>query len=158
MGKAHYQGQDVTAVRSPHRPLLPDTVGPEPQTPTSLRGIANKANADQRHRWRDLSRCLDAALVLACGQDLKKAAASGVDHVPAAAYAANLQGNSEAWVPRRNTTRSRAKLVRRGSMPTANGTARPRGMPALADQRVPLACATLLTASYAPDLLDCRDG
>jgi hypothetical protein len=43
VGKAHDTGQDVTAGRSPHRQLLPDTVGPEDQEPTSLRGIANKA-------------------------------------------------------------------------------------------------------------------
>jgi hypothetical protein len=50
VGKAHYTGKDVTEVRSPPRPLLPDTVGPEHQKPTSLRGIANKAKADRRHR------------------------------------------------------------------------------------------------------------
>ena len=38
VGKAHDTGKDVTEVRSPHRKLLPDTVGPDPQEPTSLRG------------------------------------------------------------------------------------------------------------------------
>src|SRR5205823_15077507 len=93
-------GKAVTEVRSPHRQLLPDTVGPEDQKPTSLRGIAHKANADQPHRFRDLSRCLDAELLLNCWQDLNKEAASGVDHVTADAYAANLQGNIEALVQR----------------------------------------------------------
>ena len=83
VGKAHYTGKDVTEVRSPHRQLLPDTVGPEDQEPTSLRGIANKAKADTRHRFRDLYRCLDAELLLACWQDLNKEAASGVDPVTA---------------------------------------------------------------------------
>ena len=50
VGKAHYRGKDVTEVRSPHRQRLPDTVGPEDQKPTSLRGRANKAKADKRHR------------------------------------------------------------------------------------------------------------
>jgi RNA-directed DNA polymerase len=100
VGKAHYTGKDVTEVRSPHRPLLPDPVGPEPQKPTSLRGIANKANADKQHRFRDLYRGLDAALFLNCWQALNKEAASGVDHVTADAYAANLQGNLEALAPR----------------------------------------------------------
>jgi len=85
VGKAHYTGKDVTEVRSPHRKLLPDTVGPETQEPTSLRGIANKARADKPHRLRDLSRCLDAHLLRACWDDLNKAAASGVDHVTAEA-------------------------------------------------------------------------
>ena len=70
----------MTEVRSPHRQLLPDTVGPEQQKPTSLRGIANKAKADTRHRFRELYRCLDAELLLDCWQALKQAAASGVDH------------------------------------------------------------------------------
>lgn len=143
MGKAHYRGKDVTAVRSPHRQLLPDTVGPEDQKPTSLRGIANKAQADKRHRWRDLSRCVDAALWLDGWPALKKEAASGVDHVTAGAYAANLQGNIEALVQRLKTKRYRATLVRRWYIPKANGTARPLGMPALEDTLVQLACAKL---------------
>ena len=83
MGKAHYTGKDVTEGHSPHRQLLPDTVGPEDQKPTSLRGIANKANADKQHRFRDRSRCVDAERLLACWQELNKEAASGVDHVTA---------------------------------------------------------------------------
>ena len=129
MGKAHYKGKDVTEVRSPPRQLLPDTVGPEDQKPTSLRGIAHKAKADKRHRFRDLYRCLDAELLLDCWQDLNKEAASGVDHVTADAYAANLQGNIEALVQRLKTKRYRAKLVRRCDMPKANGTERPLGIP-----------------------------
>ena len=158
MGKAHYKGKDVTEVRSPHRQLLPDTVGPEDQKPTSLRGIANKAHADKRHRFRDLYRCLDAELLLDCWQDLNKEAASGVDHVTADAYAANLQGNIEALVQRLKTKRYRAKLVRRCYIPKANGTERPLGIPALEDKLVQLACAKLLTAIYEQDFLDCSYG
>jgi RNA-directed DNA polymerase len=118
-------GKDVTEVRSPHRPLLPDTVGPEHQKPTFLRGIANKAKADKRHRFRDLYRCLDAELLHDCWHDLNKEAASGVDQVTADAYAANLQGNIEVLVQRLKTKRYRTKLVRRCYIPKANGTERP---------------------------------
>ena len=62
VGKAHSKGKDVTEGRSPHRHLLPDTVGPEAQKPPSLRGRAHKAKADTRHRVRALDRCWDAAL------------------------------------------------------------------------------------------------
>jgi hypothetical protein len=158
VGKAHYKGKDVTEVRSPHRPLLPDTVGPEHQKPTFLRGIANKAQADKRHRFRDLYRCLDAELLLDCWHDLNKEAASGVDHVTADAYAANLQGNIAAVVQRLKTKRYRTKVVRRCYILKANGTERPLGIPALEDKLVQLACAKLLTAIYEQDLLDCRDG
>jgi hypothetical protein len=55
-------GKDMTEVRSPHRTLLPDTVGSDHQKPTSLQGIANKAKTDKQHRFRDLYGCLDADL------------------------------------------------------------------------------------------------
>jgi len=54
--------------------------------------------------------------------------------------------------------RYRATVVRRCSMPQANGTERPRGMPALEDKRIQLACAKLLPAIYAQDFLECRYG
>src|SRR5262249_38412476 len=155
---AHYTGKDVTEVRSPHRQLLPDTVGSEHQKPTSLRGIANKAKADTQHRFRDLSRCLDAELLHDCWQDLNKAAASGVDHVTADAYAANVQGNIAALVQRLSTKRYRTTLVRRCDMPKANGTERPLGIPALEDKLGQLACAKLLTAIYEQEFLDCSYG
>jgi len=84
---------------------------------------------------------VDAERLLACWQDLKKEAASGVDHVTADAYAANLQGNMEALVQRLKTKRYRTKLVRRCDIPKANGTERPLGIPALEDQLVQLAGA-----------------
>ena len=62
---------------------VPDTVGPAPHEPTSLRGRANKARADKPHRLRDRSRGLEAHLLRACWDALHKAAASGVDPVTA---------------------------------------------------------------------------
>ena len=158
MGKAHYKGKDVTEVRSPHRTLLPDTVGPDHQKPTSLQGIASKAQANKRHRFRDLYRCLDAELLLVCWRDLNKDAASGVDNVTAEAYAANLQANIEALVQRLKAKRYRAKLVRLCYIPKENGKERPLGIPALEDKLVQLACAKLLTAIYKQDFLDCSYG
>jgi RNA-directed DNA polymerase len=154
VGKAHDTGKDVTEVRSPPRPLLPDTVGPAPPKPTSLRGRANKANAGKQHRFRELYRCLAVELLLACWQELNQAAARGGDHVTADAYAAHLQSNSEALGPRLKTQRYRTKLVRRCDMPKANGTERPLGIPALEDKVVQLAGAKLLTAIYAQDVLE----
>jgi len=158
VGKAHYKGKDVTEVRSPHRTLLPDTVGPDHQKPTSLQGIANKARVNKQHRFRDLYRCLDAELLLACWQDLNKEAASGVDNVTAEAYGANLHANIEALVQRLKAQRYRAKLVRRCYIPKENGKVRPLGIPALEDKLVQLACAKLLMAIYEQDFLDCSYG
>jgi len=158
VGKAHDTGKDVTEGRSPPRKLLPDTVGPDPQEPTSLRGIANTARADKQHRCRELYRCLDAHLRRDGWDDLHKAAARGVDDITAEAYAVNLQANIEALAQRLKTKRYRAKLVRRCSMPKANGKERPLGLPALEAKLVHLACAQLLTAIYEQDFLACRYG
>jgi retron-type reverse transcriptase len=151
-------GKAVTEVRRPHRKLLPDTVGSEKHKPTSLRGRANKARVDKHHRFRDLYRCLDAELLLDCWHALNKDAASGVDHVTAEAYEANLRANVEALAQRLQAQRYRAKLVRRWYIPKENGKERPLGIPALEDKLVQLACAKLLTAIYAQDFLDGSDG
>lgn len=148
----------MTEVRSPHRHLLPDTVGPKSQKPTSLRGIANTANADKPPRFRARSRCLDAERFLNGWQELQKEAPSGVDHVTAAAYAANLPGTIAAVVPRFKTKRYRPTLGRRCYMPKANGTARPRGSPALEAKVGPLAWAKRFTAIYEQDCLECSYG
>jgi retron-type reverse transcriptase len=69
-----------------------------------------------------------------------------------------LQANMAALAQRRQTQRSRAKLVRRCYIPKANGQERPRGIPALEDQLGQLACAQLLTAIDAQELLECSYG
>jgi RNA-directed DNA polymerase len=97
-------------------------------------------------------------LVLACWQDLNKEAASGVDNVTAEAYGANRHANIEALVQRLQARRYRAKLVRRCYIPKENGKVRPRGIPALEDQVVQLACAKLWMAIYEQDFLDCSYG
>jgi hypothetical protein len=154
VGKTHHMGKDVTGVRSPHRTLMPDTVGSEHPKPTALRGIANKARVDKHHRFRELYRGRDADLLLDCWGDLNQEAASGVDDLTAAAYAADLQANIEALAQRLQAKRDRAKRVRRCSRPQGHGTERPLGMPALEDQLVPLACTKLLLAIYAQDFLE----
>jgi|GEM_PF-4937154 len=146
VGKAHDTGKDMTEVRSPHRTLLPDTVGSDHQKPPSLQGRANKAQTDKQHRFRDLYGCLHEDLLLDCWGDLNTQAASGVDGLTAQAYEANLQANITALVQRLKTHRYRAKLVRRCYIPKENGAERPLGIPALEDKLVQLACAKLLMA------------
>ena len=57
VGKAHYKGKDLTEVRSLQRKLVPDKVGLEQYEPTSLQGIATKAEVRTAHRFQDLYRC-----------------------------------------------------------------------------------------------------
>ena len=158
VGKAHYMGKDLTEVRSPQRKLVPDRVGLEQYEPTSLRGIANKAKVDRKHRFQDLYRCLNAAFLHACWKDLNKDAASGVDEVTARAYGQDLAANIQALTRRLKTKRYRAKLVRRCYIPKENGKQRPLGIPALEDRLVQLACAKLLTAIFEADFLDSSYG
>jgi RNA-directed DNA polymerase len=137
---------------------VPDTVGSDTHKPTSLRGIANKAESDKQHRFRDLYRCLDAELLLDCWHDLNKSAASGVDGVTAAAYEEDLQANSEALAGRLKSKRYRAKSVRRKYIPKEKGKERPLGIAALEDKLVQLVCAKRLTAIYEADFLSCSYG
>jgi RNA-directed DNA polymerase len=145
-GKATYKGTAVTEVRSPHRQLLPDTGGSDHQKPTSLQGLANTAQTDKQHRFRDLYGCLDADRLLDCGSDLNKQAASGVDGRTAQAYEVNLQATITAWAQRLKGKRYRATLVRRCDIPKETGSERPLGIPAREDTLVQRACAKLLTA------------
>lgn len=157
-GQPTTEGKDVTEGRRPHRPLLPDTGGAAHQQPPFLRGRANTAPADTPQRFRELSRCREAARLRACGDALNKAAASGVDQRTAAGDAGNVQAQIAAVAPRLKAPRDRAPLVRRWDLPTGNGTGRPGGRPAHEEKRVQLACAQLLTAIYAPDFVDGRSG
>ncbi len=152
------KGKDLTEVRSPQRQLAPDTVGSEQGEQTFLRGIANKARSNKRHRFRDLYRCLNEALIYQAWESLNKGAASGVDHVTADAYAEDLQGNIERLVERLKAKRYRTKLVRRVYIPKENGKQRPLGIPALEDRLVQSAVTKVLTAIYEQDFLDCSYG
>jgi len=151
-------GKDLTEVRSPQRQLAPDKVGLGQGEPTFLWGIANKAKSNKRHRFRDLYRCLNEALIYHAWDTLNKGAASGVDHVTAAAYAEDLHGNIQRLVARLKTKRYRAKLVRRVYIPKENGKQRPLGIPALEDRLVQSAVTKVLTAIYEQDFLDCSYG
>lgn len=147
----------MTEVRSPQREHVPDTVGPERGMQTSLRGIANKARVNKRHRFRDLYRCLNAEFLLECWPELNRDAASGVDGVTVREYEESLAENIQALVERLKSKRYRAKLVRRCYIPKGKGQ-RALGIPALEDKLVQLACAKLLTAIYEQDFLDCSYG
>jgi RNA-directed DNA polymerase len=157
-GKATYKGKDVTEGRSPHRTRAPDTVGSDTRQPTSLRGIADKAKADTRHRLRDLYRCLNVERLLDCWGELNKDAASGVDGVTWPTSAEHLQANVEALVERLKQKRYRAKLIRRHYIPKGNGQERPLGIPVIEDKLLQAACARILNAIYEQEFLGCSDG
>lgn len=79
---------------------------------TCLRGIANKARADKRHRFRNLYGLLNEEALLSSWPLVKKRAASGVDRVSAQQYAEDLEGNVGRLVERLKRKSYRARLVR----------------------------------------------
>ena len=124
--------------------------------PTSLQGRAKQAASRQGSRFRNLYGLLDADVLTQGWRDIRKAAAAGGDQVSAQASAQPLDANLHDLVARLTQKRYRATLVRRQSMPKGDGTQRPLGLPAGADQLLQRAVARLLEAIYAQDCLRCR--
>jgi retron-type reverse transcriptase len=93
-----------------------------------------------------------------CWRAIKTHAAYGVDRVSAHAYAHTLEDHITHLVERLKSTRSRATLVRRPSLPQGGGRFRPLGIPVVEEKRVQLAVTRLLTAIYEQDCLRGRSG
>ena len=60
---------------------------------TSLSGIAKKAKAQRRYRFRNLYGMLDERLLADSWQGIKRSAASGVDGISAEDFERDLEGN-----------------------------------------------------------------
>jgi len=125
---------------------------------TSLLGIAKKARADKRYRFRNLYRELNEELLRDSWRLLRKDAALGVDQVSAAEYEAKLEENIHQLVERLKRKRYRARLVRRHYIPKGEGKLRPLGIPAIEDKLLQLAVKRLLEAIYEQDFLSCSYG
>jgi hypothetical protein len=123
--------------------------------PPSLQGIAQKAARQKGDRFRNLYGRLDEDFLKQCWCDIRKDAASGVDHVSAQAYEQHLDENIHHRVERLKQQRYRAKLVRRHDIPNEDGTQRPLGIPAGEDKLLQLAVARLLEAIDEQDFLRC---
>lgn len=130
---------------------MPDTVGSEYHEPTSLWAISNKARHQKSHRFGNLYRELNAALLRKAWHRLNKSSASGIDKVSAHAYAQNLEANIADLVRRLKSRSYKAKLVRRKYIPKANGKQRPLGIPAVEDKLLQTAVSMLLEAIYEQD-------
>lgn len=125
---------------------------------TSLLGIAKKARADKRYRFRNLYRELNEEMLRDSWRLLRKDAALGVDLVSAAEYEANLEENIHQLVERLKRKRYRARLVRRHYIPKGEGRMRPLGIPAIEDKLLQMAVKRLLEAIYEQDFLSCSYG
>ena len=125
---------------------------------TSLRGIANKAAKQQKHRFGNLYELLNEENLRWCWQFLRKEAAPGIDRVDYAEYRAELDSNIHDLVDRLKGKRYRARLVRRHYIPKPTGKLRPLGIPTTEDKLLQLAVAKILEAIYEQDFLDCSYG
>jgi len=125
---------------------------------TSLRGIAQKAQAQKQHRFQDLYRLLNEELLQECWRDIRKDAAYGVDRISARDYEQNLDENIRQLVERLKHKQYHAKLVRRQYIPKVDGKPRPLGIPATEDKLVQLAVARILGAIFEADFLRCSFG
>lgn len=126
--------------------------------PTSLQGIAEKAQSQKRYRFRNLYGMLNEELLTESWREIKKSAASGVDQISAQVYEQNLEGNIQDLVERLKQKRYRAKLVKRHYIPKGKGKLRPLGMPAGEDKLLQVAATRLLAAIYEQDFLRCSYG
>ena len=121
--------------------------------PTSLQGIAKKAQSQKRYRFRNLYGMLDEERLTESWREIKKHAAYGVDQISAQDYEQHLEENIRDLVERLKQKRYRAKLVKRHYLPKGNGKLRPLGIPAVEDKLLQVAATRLLTALYAQDFL-----
>jgi group II intron reverse transcriptase/maturase len=126
--------------------------------PTSLQGIAEKAQSQKQHRFRNLYGMLNEERLRESWRAIKKTAASGVDQVSAQDYEQHLEENIRDLVERLKQKRYRAKLVKRHYIPKGNGKLRPLGIPAVEDKLLQVAVTRLLEAIYEQDFLRCRYG
>jgi len=125
---------------------------------TSLRGIAKKAQEQEKHRFGNLYEMLNEENLLDCWQYIRKDAACGVDRVSAREYEENLEENIRNLVERLKRGSYRAKLVRRQYIPKGEGKMRPLGIPATEDKLLQLAVKRILEAIYEQDFLRCSYG
>ena len=130
---------------------MPDKVGLEYHEQTSLWAISNKARHQKGHRFGNLYRELNEALLRKAWRRLNKSSASGVDRVSAHAYAQDLEANIADLVGRLKSRRYKARLVRRKYIPKDNGKQRPLGIPAVEDKLLQTAVSMLVR--YADDFV-----
>lgn len=144
----------MTEVRSTQRSFIPDAEDWEYYKLPSLRGIARKAKQEPKHRFRDLSSCLNETHMKFAFSRMNKKAASGVDKVTYLDYRENLDENLDDLIGRLKEDRYKAKLVRRKHIPKAPGKTRPLGIPVIEDKLLQTTGSDLLSAIYEQDFYD----
>jgi RNA-directed DNA polymerase len=125
---------------------------------TSLSGIAKKAKAQPKYRFRNLYGMVDEWLLADSWLGIRKSAGSGVDGVSGEEFEKDLEGNIRDLVEDLKGKRYRAKLVRRRYIPKGQGKLRPLGILATQEKVLQLAVARILRAIYEQDFMRCSFG
>jgi len=124
---------------------------------TSLRGIANKAKMNFRHRFGNLYSLLNEVSLHWCFPQMNKKASPGVDAVDYEEYKSELDSNIARTVTELKRSSYKAKLVLRKYIPKIGGR-RPLGIPVVGDKLVQAAGTKILSAIYEQDFLEFSHG
>jgi RNA-directed DNA polymerase len=125
---------------------------------SSLLALRRKAEAEPKHRFRNLYGMIDEGMLYESYGQLKRRAAPGVDGIDVVAYGKELKANIGMLVQRLKDKQYQAKAVRRRYIPKAGGRERPLGIPAMEDKLVQMAARRVLEAIYEADFVEESNG
>lgn len=120
--------------------------------------IAELARTNRAMVLTSLNHHLDEEWLRYAYELTRKDGAAGIDGQTAADYEANLEANLRDLLGRIKSGRYKAPPVRRVSIPKADGSLRPLGIPTFEDKVAQRAIVLLLEPIYEQDFLDCSYG
>ncbi len=125
---------------------------------TKLLKVAERAKRDPNARLLALAHLIDAEMLKAAYERIRKDAAVGVDGVTKGQYGERLEENLAELHRRMKAGQYRHQVIRRVHIPKAPGRTRPIGISTVEDKVVQNALSTVLGAIYEQDFLDCSYG
>lgn len=120
---------------------------------TSLQAIANKAEKEKKHRFRNLYGLLSQERIEETYKRMNRRSAPGLDKVTVKSYGVNLSDNIADLVARLKDGRYRSHRVKRVYIPKPNGKLRPLGIPVVEDRILQATAKQILEAIYESDFL-----
>jgi group II intron reverse transcriptase/maturase len=141
----------------PHERKTEGTQAPKTVS-TKLARIAELARQGPAMAFRNLAHHIDVEFLREAFASTRKDGATGVDGQTALEYAQNLDANLRSLHERFKSGTYRAPPVKRVNIPKGDGRTRPIGIPTFEDKLLQRAVATVLSAVYEQDFLDCSFG